>query len=265
MQKIGQIASGILPILSSGTENIALKQGRNSPIRTGGLKTEDGRKITAIARSRKNGISDQQQVARLLHRKHLLSLWQIKADDLSKNEAVDVLKNLLTPATYEEAAKEIARWLMHYPRRHVEQDAVIIQDLASDLEKFEIGIGVVIESLAEVRREYRVFKSGEENPWPPQTAYVLKKASEKQRDFEYLLNKFEPKPLAVEDKTLREKAAETEKMPWDGMAFADMPDDVRMELWRFCERLPSQMVSVMYCNSYNIAYLELVEWFRQLK
>lgn len=102
-------------------------------------------------------------------------LLAIKADDPQRIEAIEALDEVLTPITYEEAAIEIGRWLMHYPRRHVDQDAVIIQDLADEFELRKFGIGIVIVSLREIRNEYR-----EGNPWVPQTGYVIETVKENQ-------------------------------------------------------------------------------------
>lgn len=80
-----------------------------------------------------------------------------------------MVRNALTPITYEEACTEVTRFLMHYPRRHIEQDAVVVQDLADEFESRNLGIAVVVRTLQNIRNEFH-----ENNPWIPQTGYIIK-------------------------------------------------------------------------------------------
>jgi hypothetical protein len=100
-------------------------------------------------------------------------LWKTKATEPASTEIIAALLDALTPINYELASMQIARFLQHYPRRHIETDAVVIQDLADEIVIRKYGTVPVIEALRELRNEYT-----ENNPWLPQTGKILKTISD---------------------------------------------------------------------------------------
>jgi len=66
----------------------------------------------------------------------------------------------------------------------------------------------------------------------------------------------EPKKQITSE--LREKAIETQRMPWDNMVFETMPDDVKAEFIQFCKDFPSNHIAEIYCRSYECDYNQIV-------
>lgn len=125
-----------------------------------------------------------------------ISLYKINHGDPKADEAIFHLNESLTPITYDEAAVELGRFLQHYPRRHIEQDAVFVQDIADELEFKEFGLVVVVMTLREIRNELRKYKDGTENPWPPQTGYILTRVQQKQNSYSEHLKRILTPPRA---------------------------------------------------------------------
>lgn len=242
MQTIGKISLEKLQGQLSDTNDTAKPQGKNNPILTDGLKTTNGEKATILSMSRKNGIADSKTVAKVIRQTRLQSLLTIKADDHTKTEGAILVREFLTPITYEESAQEVARWLMHYPRRHVEQDAVIIQDLAEEFESLKFGIGVVVSALREIRNEYK-----ENNPWVPQTGYVLSVIIRKQDVYKNIFRQ-----LTAENtpRIAAPTKISINSDPYEGKFWAQFDDYDREDFLKFL-KLIDQNTRRIFLESYH--------------
>lgn len=222
MQTIGKISSEILQEQSESIGNTANLPAKSSPIRGGGLETAGTKTNTALARSRQGEIAEAKQVSKVAAWTRSVSLWRINQDDPKIEEALFYLKEMFTPITYEEAAVELGRFLQHYPRRrHIEQDAVFIQDIADELELAGYGLPIVVVALREIRNEYT-----EGNPWLPQTGYILHSMNKKQKYYEDHYKRLTtPKRVVIEKKT--EEVKKEPRKKWSELTDEEQQGHIR--------------------------------------
>ena len=149
-----------------------------------------------------------------------VSLWKIKPTESAATDAIHHLHNALEPISYDHASQQIARFLMHYPRRHTEQDAVVIQDLADEFRIRNFGIVPVIQTLKAIRNKHT-----HDNPWVPQTGEILDRIQDEQNRLREQLDRLtQPERPQIEQKS-HDKG---EKMIWDAMDEKQRSDAVAM-------------------------------------
>ncbi len=178
-------------------------------------------------------------------------LWQIQPDD-QKGAAI-ALKTLAwatIPAQTDEAVFWLTRLLAHFPRRDSAQDAVVIGDLAADMVEANVALVALVATCDDIRKA-----ATRKDPWFPPSGEVLKLAIERTKDYR-----------AMEDRIRNPRqvlAAPTPQAapvkPWDGIAWADMPHDVKGALWDYVKAL-GPGIGASYCRVMDYDYEAIRSW-----
>lgn len=178
------------------------------------------------------------------------------------DEEIEAIKNTVLAGHKRGIQNALERLAQIKPigRSEVKQSTVIGY-LSFDL--FEEGVSEFVVN--ELCKEYRQME--EHNPeWSaffPDSGKFFNKAKRRMKKYQAIYQaqfpKPEPKALPEPEKTLKQKAVETQEMPWDGYTLETMPDDVKSCLIQFCKDFASTHISMVYCRSYGIDYGQLID------
>lgn len=170
---------------------------------------------------------------------------------------IEAIKNTVTQGHKRGIQSALERLAQIKPIGRSEmKQTTVIGFLSYDL--FEEGVSEFVVN--ELCKEYR---QSESSNFFPDTAEFFNKAKRRMKKYIAIYKSLFPNPeppaLTPPEKTLKEKATETQIMPWEGMELKDMPDDVLKELSCFCIDFGSSQLAEIYCRSYGLDYAEMKE------
>lgn len=166
MKQLSEAATNILRT----AENSAAKQNTPPP----GSIIEAGKPTTRLAQYRRDRMIEPAVVAELAGQLRSNSLWAIGLDANAIDRRMNLLREALTPATFEEAAYWLARFLHHFPTKNAERDAVIISDVAAYVVERQYGIGALVSALDELRNAATL-----ERPFMPPSGAIIARIADK--------------------------------------------------------------------------------------
>lgn len=139
-----------------------------------GSMLKDGKQTTLYHKARE---LTPEEVSRAISKASSLKLWQIKHGNTQEGqEAINLLKLLLMPASKADAVFWMVRLIGHFPRRDSSKDAVIISDICSLVEDDGISAAAVAYVCKDVLR-----RSTDDNPWMPPTGQLLLEMNERMK------------------------------------------------------------------------------------
>lgn len=101
-----------------------------------------------------------------------------------------LLTEALTPASREDCAHWIDRFLCHFPKREVGRDGVVISDLIHEFCRINLPLVAIIETLSALWKE-----ASADNPWVPPSGEILRLARTKANTYASILQRDKAKLL----------------------------------------------------------------------
>lgn len=149
----------------------------------------------------------------------------------------------------------LTRLIAHFPRRDASKDAVVVSDIAADLVEANVSLVALMRVCKDIRKA-----ATNDAPWFPPSGEVLKQAVDQTQAYQRMIERLTKAPVPVIEKVVREP----ERKPWHGLAWEDMDDTVRGQLWAYMEPLSISLCEI-YCDIMKIEYKTIAAWADERK